>query len=666
MQQQEADFRACMQQHEAKFRAQQQQREAEFKALEKVCFANVEATAKLHQNADERAGRLQKRFDLSRSKEKRLADDVACIKDQKKSLKQQNKGLTQEVKDQQLTIADLQSSLDLQLQSLETCKANTCALESQNASLLQRSLDLEHEQTALKEQVQSLQRGLASAHAQQAASSQTELAQAAAAVVLLKKQLRQTEGREEVLKRIVLLMGEQQTALTGEKSKLETDFAAALQANKAHAASINTADTIIAQHAASLAAAKAEAKQTFDQHAKVLAAAEAAAQQAAKQAADAADMQASKHLAAMHTITQAAKSEAIAEAAESHAADKASWAAEKADLLEKLQAATARHQVVPDARASQLFGKLASTQQRVRSAEQRVADTLVGSIPVTNAQMSSQHLAADSISSHAQVTAALARANALSSQHGQSTVLGAVQQQPGMLLQGMPHEGACWTALHEHTSHDQQSDSRRTVEQVMQQLQQLQESCRQMRENAAGVQCDAHGQVACDQVPGISASIGRLAKQVQQLQDSVPHALGVPHAAGAPDVASQHSADDQHLRGPVAVEEQLRQPQQQQQQQQAPPSSVQRPGMSVSSDAAQSCQQGRVVMPSEAGHLGDALPLRSAPGQNSPGQGCVLLQPGPLQNGHFRSKMVQGTADGLAAELEAQQGTNEGMLALLH
>ena len=41
MQQQEADLKACMQQ-------QQQQREAEFKALEKVCFANVEATAKLH------------------------------------------------------------------------------------------------------------------------------------------------------------------------------------------------------------------------------------------------------------------------------------------------------------------------------------------------------------------------------------------------------------------------------------------------------------------------------------------------------------------------------------------------------------------------------------------------------------------------------------------
>jgi hypothetical protein len=663
MQQQEADFRACMQQHEAKFRAQQQQREAEFKALEKVCFANVEATAKLHKEADERAGRLKKRFDISRSKEKRLADDVACIKDKKKSLKEQNKGLTQEVKDQQLTIVDLQSSL-------EAYKGNTSALEGQNASLLQRSLDLEHEQTALKEQIQSLQRDLTSAHAQQAASSQSELAQAAAAVALLEKQVRQTEARESVLKSIVLLMGEQQNALTGEKSKLETDFAAALQANQALAASIQAADTIIAQHAASLAAAKAEAKQTFDQHAKVLAAAEAAAQeaaqQAAKQAADAADMQASNHLASMRAITQAAKTEAMAEAAQSHAADKASWAAEKADLVEKLQAANARHQFVPDARASQLFAELASTQHRIRSAEQRVADTHGGSTPVTNAQIRRQHLAADSLSSHAQVTATLARAVALSSQHGQSSVLGAVQQAPGMHLQGMPREGACWAAPLEHSSHDQHSDSRHTVEQVMQQLQQLQESCRQM----LGVQCDADGQVACDQVPGISASIGRLAKQVQELQDSVPHALGVPHAARAPDAASQHSAHDQQVQGPVTVakpKEQLQRPQQQQQQ--APDLSVQPQGMSASSDAAQSCQQGRVVMPSEAGHPADALPLRSNPGQNSPGQGYVSLQPEPVQNGHFRSETVSGNADGLVAELmvqQGQQGTSAGILALLH
>lgn len=453
MQQQEADLKACMQQ-------QKQQREAEFKALEKVCFANVEATAKLHYEADERAGRLQKRFDIIRSKEK--------------SLKKQNKGLTQEVKDQQLTIVDLQSSL-------EACKGNTCALEGQNASLLQRSLDLEREQTALKQQVQSLQRDLTSEHAQQAASSQTERAQAAAAVALLKKQLRQTEAREEVSKRIVLLMGEQQNALTGEKSQLETDVAAAQQANKAHAASIQAADTMIAQHAASLAAAKAEAKQTFDQHGKVLAAAEAAA----KQAADAADLQASNHLAAMHTVTQAAKTEAMAEAAQSYAADRASWAAEKADLLEKLQAANAMRSVMPDAHASQLYAELASTQQRVRSAEQQVADTHVGSTPVTNAQISRQHLAADNNSPHAQVTATLARADALSSQHGQSSVFGAVQQ-PDMQLQGMPREGACRTALHEHSSHGQQSDSHRTIEQVMQQLQQLQESCRQMRETQLG------------------------------------------------------------------------------------------------------------------------------------------------------------------------------------
>ena len=364
---------------------------------------------------------------------------------------------------------------------MEACKGNTRALEGQNASLLQHSLDLEREQTALKQQVQSLQRDLTSEHAQQAASSQTELAQAAAAVALLKKQLRQTEAREEVSKRIVLLMGEQQNALTGEKSQLETDVAAAQQANKAHAASIQAADTMIAQHAASLAAAKAEAKQTFDQHGKVLAAAEAAA----KQAADAADLQASNHLAAMHTVTQAAKTEAMAEAAQSYAADRASWAAEKADLLEKLQAANAMRSVMPDAHASQLYAELASTQQRVRSAEQQVADTHVGSTPVTNAQISRQHLAADSNSPHAQVTATLARADALSSQHGQSSVLGAVQQ-PDMQLQGMPREGACRTALHEHSSHGQQSDSHRTIEQVMQQLQQLQESCRQMHETQLG------------------------------------------------------------------------------------------------------------------------------------------------------------------------------------
>ena len=461
------------------------------------------------------------------------------------------------------------------------------------------------------------------------------------------------------MKRFVLLMGEQQKALTGEKSKLETNPAAALQANKAHAASINAADTIIAQHAASLAAAKADAKQTSDQHAKVLAAAEAAAQRSAKQAADAADLQAGKHLAAVHTITQAAKSEAMAEAAQSYTADKASWAAEKADLLEKLQAANARQRFVPDAHASQLYAELASTQQRVRSAEQRIADTHGGSTPVTNAQSSRQHLAADRTFSHAQVTATLARAGALSNQHGQSSVLGAVQQAAGMHLQGMPREGAYWTAPHELSSHDQQSHRRHAVEQVMQQLQQLQESCRQMRENAAGVQCDAHGQVACDQVLGISASIGRLAKQVQQLHGAVPHALGVPHAARAQDAASQHSAHDQHLQGAVTVEAQLRQPQQQQPQ-----------GMSTISDAAQSCQQGRHVMsPSEAGHLGDALPLSSAPGQNSPGQGCVSLQPGPLQNGQFRSETVQGNADGLATKLrvqQGQQGTSAGILALLH
>lgn len=176
MQQQEAEYRACMQRHEAKFRAQQQQREADFKALEEVCFANVEATAKLHKEADERAGCLKKRFDISKSRGKNLAD-------KKNGLKEQNKGLTQEVKDQQLTIAGLQSSL-------EACKGNTSALEGQNASLLQCSLDLEHEQTALKEQIQSLQRDLTSAHAQQAASSHTELAQAAAAVAVLEKQLR--------------------------------------------------------------------------------------------------------------------------------------------------------------------------------------------------------------------------------------------------------------------------------------------------------------------------------------------------------------------------------------------------------------------------------------------------------------------------------------------
>ena len=150
----------------------------------------MEATAKLHVEADERAGRLQKRLDISRSKEEDLADDVACMKDKKKGLKKQNKGLTREVKEQQVTRADLQSSL-------EACKGNTRALEGQNASLLQRSLDLEHEQTALKEQVQSLQRELTPAHAQQAASSQTELAQAAAAVAFSRSNyVRRMAGRK--------------------------------------------------------------------------------------------------------------------------------------------------------------------------------------------------------------------------------------------------------------------------------------------------------------------------------------------------------------------------------------------------------------------------------------------------------------------------------------
>ena len=74
-------------------------------------------------------------------------------------------------------------------------------------------------------------------------------------------------------------------------------------------------------------------------------------------------------------------------------------------------------------------------------------------------------------------------------------------------------------------------------------------------------------------------------------------------------------------------------------------------------------------MPSEAGHLGDALPLRSTPALDSPGQGHVPLQPEPVQNGHFRSEIVKGNADGLAAELKAQQGqqgTSAGILALLH
>ncbi|DBA83901.1 TPA: hypothetical protein ACH3X1_006407 [Trebouxia sp. C0004] len=204
MQHQEADFKACMQRHEADFRAQKQQREAEFKALEEACFANVEATAKLHVEADERAGRLLKRLDISRCQAADLADDLACIKDKKKGLKRQNKGLTQEVKDQQLTITDLQSCLD-------GCKGSTRALEAHNASLLQRSLDLEQEHTALKEQVQSLQRALTPAHAQQAARSQTELAQAAAAVALLKKQLHEKGSKEAVLKRMLLMMGEQQT-----------------------------------------------------------------------------------------------------------------------------------------------------------------------------------------------------------------------------------------------------------------------------------------------------------------------------------------------------------------------------------------------------------------------------------------------------------------------
>ena len=639
MQQQDAGFKACMQQ-------QKQQREAEFKALEKDCFANVEATAKLHVEADQRAGRLQKRLDISRSREEDLADDLACIKDKKKGLKRKNKDLTQEVKDQQLTIADLQTCLD-------ACKGNTRALEGQNASLLQRSLDLEHEQTALKEQVQSLQRELTPAHAQQPASSQTELAQAAAAVTLLTKQLRQKDVREEVLKRIVLMMGEQQNALTGEKSKLEIDLAAAVQASKAHAASIQAADAIIAQHAASLAAAKAEAKQTSDQHTKVLAAAEAAAEQAAKQAADAADVQAGKHLAAMHTLTKAAQTEAMIEAAQSHTADRASWAAEKADLLGQLQAANVTRPVVPDAHASQLYAELACTQRRVRSAEQQFADTQGGSIPVTNARINGQQVAADCTSSHAHVTAMLARADALSS-HGQ----------PDMHLQGLPCEGACWAAPHEHSSHDQQADSRRTVEQVMQQLQTLQASCRQMLETAAGVQCDADGQAACDQLPGVSASIGGLAQQVQQLQDTVPHALGAPHAAEPHNAASQHSAHTQQVQGPVIVanlKEQL-----QQQQQQAPPLSVQPQGMSVGSDAARPRQQGKVVTPPEAGHLGDALPLSSAPGQISPGLGCVPLQPGPFQNGHIRSKSVQGTAHCVAAESWVQQSASAGILRLLH
>jgi len=650
MQQQEAEFRACMQRREAEFRAQKQQREAEFKALEEACFANMEATAKLHVEADERAGRLQKTLDISRSRAADLADDVDCIKDKKKGLKRQNKDLTQEVKDQQLSIADLQSCLD-------ACKGNTRALEGQNASLLQCSLDLEHEQKALKEQVQSLQRDLTPAHAQQAASSQTELAQAAAAVALLKKQLRKKSGREAVLKRMLLVMGEQQIALTGEKSKLEIDLAAALQANTAHAASIEAADTIIAQHAASLAAAKAEAKQTFDQHAKVLA------------AADAADLQAANHLAAMHTITKA-ETEAMVQAAQSHAADRASWAAEKADLLGKLQAASARHQVVPDAHTSQLYAELASAQQSVRHIGQQLADTHGGFTAVANAQINRQQVAADSTSPHAHVTATLARADALSIQHGQNTVLGAAQQQPGMHLQGLPHEGVCWTAPVGHSSHDQQSDSCRTVEQVMQQLQQLQKSNPHMLEKPAGAQCDAHGQVAYDQDSGSSASIGRVAKQVQQLHDTVPHALGVPHAAGPCGAVSQHSAHDQQLQGPVTVAdlmEQLRQPQQKQQQ--TPPSSLQPQELSVCSDAAQSCQQGRLVMPSEAGHLGDALPLSSAPGQDSREQSGVPLQPGPVQNGQFRSDFVQGNADGLAAELrvqQGQQGTCAGILALLN
>ncbi|DBA83900.1 TPA: hypothetical protein ACH3X1_006406 [Trebouxia sp. C0004] len=376
-------------------------------------------------------------------------------------------------------------------------------------------------------------------------------------------------------------------------------------------------------------------------------------------------MQAGKHLAAMDS--KAAEIEAMVEAAQSHAADRASWAAEKADLLGKLQAASATHQFVPDAHTSQLYAELASTQQSVRSAEQQLADTLDESTPVTNAQITRQHLAADSTSPRARVTAMLARADALSSQRGQKTVPGAAQEQPGMHLRG---GGACWAAPHEHSYNDQHSDGRRTADQVMQQLQQLQESSRQLLETAAGVQCDAHGQVAYDQESGSSASIGRLAKQIQQLQDTVAHALGVPHAAGAWDAASQHSAQEQKLQGPVTVAipmEQLQQPQQQQQQ--APPLSLQPQGMSVGPDAAQSCQQGRLVMPFETGHRGDAWPLSFAPGQDSPEQACVPLQPGPVHNDRIRNKVVHGNADGLAAEFQVQeghQGIRAGILALLH
>ena len=338
MQQLEVDCQTRVQQLEDDCEARLQQREAEFKGLEKDCFANVEATAKLHEAASQKRGNLQKMLDVSKRKTADLVEHVDCLKDRKRQLKRLVTGLDERM-------AVLQSSLD-------ACKRNMRELEDENASLLQRSAELEDEQKALKQQVQHLQRDLDQAH--QAVQSKGDQGQptdpqAAAAEGSVSRQLLQKTKREAVLKKIVLLMGEQQTVLTDEKLNLETELAAALQANWAHAASAAAAETVIQHQGASLAAAK----QASEQHAISLAAAQEAADKAARQAseqhaislagaqeaAEKAAMQAAKHEAEIQATSKAVQEKARLETAQLHAADREVWAAEKAELLSQLQCA---------------------------------------------------------------------------------------------------------------------------------------------------------------------------------------------------------------------------------------------------------------------------------------------------------------------------------------
>ena len=588
MQQLEVDCQACMQQLEVDCQARLQQREAEFKGLEKDCFANVEATAKLHEAASQKSGHLQKMLDVSKRKTADLVEHVDCLKDRKRQLKRLVTGLDERM-------AVLQSSLD-------ACKRNMRELEDENASLLQRSAELEHEQKAMKQQVQHLQRDLDQAH--QAARSkygqgqQQAAPQAAAPQLSVSRQLLQKTRREAVLKEIVLLMGEQQTALTNEKLSLESELAAALQAIRVHAASAAAAETIIQHQGASLAAAKQAseqhaislaaaqdaadkaARQASEQHAISLAAAQEGADKAARQAseqhaislaaaqeaAEKAAMQAAKQEAEILATIKAVQEKARLETAHLHAADREVWAAEKAELLSQLRCARteqpllAVQQPVPDAHSTQLHTghvELTSAQPTVQRLQEQPADDNAWTAAASNAQINMQLLAADSSPSPAHVTATRSAGSALNSQAGPQTVAPATAgHQMGSPLHDLLQKGCCQSGGHvQVTAVDQQSDNDVAVEQLQDLPQQLQQTALHLhdvpdegRANAARSAHPAESQQAHKLV-----TAEQLVEQLQGLQQSAPHMPVVPDGTSSQFAAHSQPTHNAELDSPSTV-----------------------------------------------------------------------------------------------------------------